>query len=279
MSLDEVERYQKLLEEWSWGSKPQGGNKGSGAPRPPDARPVSPTPAPGRTGPPSGVPLGAPLGAPYQTGAILCLSGRNVAIYKHPVPEKEYHLMLALFPDQQIKTQGVALEGHQVDELGLVPPEALERLQREMRWNRDLIVFHCYSLKDAERIPQQIAPPEAAATPLRTGPVPQQPPAPTAEPTPTPAPARTAGPPPAAEAPPSNGVMRRGQRLQVRFGDKSWFAVYWGRDDQGQVVAHQTNKVWSLMHLDLNRFGTDLMIDPNVDTQIIEEIEACLTGG
>jgi hypothetical protein len=193
------------------------------------------------------------------------------------VPEKEYHLMLALFPNHQLKTQGIALEGHQIDEIGCVPPEALDRLQREMRWSRDLLVFHCYSLRDAERIPQQIAPPPAAATPDRVTGDDSAPDNGNAAPPPAPAASAAARPAPA--EPKANGALRRGQRLQIQFGDKTWYAVYWGKDDQGQVVAHQTNRDWSLIHLDLERFGADLVVDPNIDTRIVEEIAAAFLAG
>ena len=149
MMIDEVERYQKILEDWSWSAKPKG-NKGS---QQPEGRSVPAQPA-GHV--------------QRQPGAILCLDGRTIAIYKQAAPEKEYHLMLALFPNNQVKTQGIALEGHQVDEIGSLPPDMMERLQRDLRWNRDLIVFHCYSYDDVEKIPAQMAPPDAAATPERS---------------------------------------------------------------------------------------------------------------
>jgi hypothetical protein len=49
---------------------------------------------------------------------------------------------------------------------------------------------------------------------------------------------------------------RRGQCLAIKFGKKgeAWDAIYWGRDQQGTVVAHDTNGHWTLMHLDLSRF-------------------------
>jgi hypothetical protein len=228
-------------------------------------------------------------------GAILSLNGRTLAIYKQPVPEKEYHLMLVMLPNGQIKTQGIALEGHQVSEIGCLPQMMMDRLQREMCWTRDMIVFHCYSFDDVERIPTNLTSTVPVLTPVPTErPVSSQPayvpstpvvqPAPIPTPPPQPAPTYQAPPQPAAPQPapaapeePQPTVLRRGQRLQVRFGDRSWHAVYWGKDDQGQVIAHKTNRDWSLMHLDLDRFSTDLMFDPVVDYAVISEIEACLT--
>jgi hypothetical protein len=207
----------------------------------------------------------------YQPGALLCLNGRTVAIYKQAVPEKEYHLVMVMAPNFAIKTQGIALEGYQVEEVGCLSPEIFERVQREMRWTRDLLVFHCYSYEDVEKLPQHLISPSPAA-PVIAAPVR---PVPASDVVSESQLATDEDEDEDEDEAPGNS-MRRGQRIRVRFGDKAWSAVYWGRDDQGPVVAHKTHKHWSLMHLDLDRFGADLNMDPNVDSQVIAEIEKSL---
>lgn len=248
MNDEEIDRYQRILEDWT-----PSGKKPPTPPRmtQPEREPVQPAAPPGPTG---------RAGAPYREGAILCLNQRTVAIYNRPIPEKEYHLMQVLHPGNRVKMQGIAVEGYAVEELGCLPPEHLKRLQSEMRWDRDLIAFHCYSYEDVEKLPQQAAAPaEGGGGTSETRPAQSAP----------------AGAAPAAEAS-SNGRLHRGQRVTVQFGDKMWEAVYWGKDDQGEVVAHQTNRVWSLMHLDLHRFGSGLEVDPEIDVSLVKEIEQSL---
>lgn len=268
MAIDEVERYQKLLEDWTWSNK-------TAAPKAAPSRPESTQPTqPAYQQPSAEIQSIQPVqpsrqAAPgvYQPGALLCLNGRMVAVYKQAVPEKEYHLVMVMGPNSTVKTQGIALEGYQVEEIGCLSPEIFERLQQEMRWNRDLLVFHCYSYEDVEKLPQQVVP--ATTQVAQQG-------RPAETPSATPQRREEATPEPEPEEAPTVGTLRRGHCVNVRFGDKSWSAIYWGRDDQGQVVAHKTHKQWSLMHLDLDRFGADLNIDPTIDPKVIAEIEGSL---
>ena len=252
---EEVERYQKLLADWK--------------PAPPAKKPMSraatvpPTSyaasqfASSFKGSSSGSGKAVAESASYSPGAILRLNQREIVIYRRPAPEKEYHLVMVLHPNGAVKVQGVVLEGHEVEELGSLPPAWLERLQNEMRWERDLIVFHCYRYEDVAKIPafdgseeireddQPVTQTrEAEQTPLRE-PKPEKP----------------------------NGSLRRGQRLQIKFGPNTWEAVYWGKDDQGQVIAHKTYERWSLMHLDLKRFMNGLVVESDADQELVQEIE------
>jgi hypothetical protein len=263
---DEVERYRRILEDWKPG------------PPPPKSRPQPAlmTAPPSPATPSNGASLTRPnyngngsAGAEYSAGAILLLNQRTLAIYRKAVPEKGYHLVLALCPNHAVKAQGIALEGYQIEELGSLAPAWLERLLSEMRWERDLIVFHCYRYEDVARIPavdHVEEPGNSIPAPVQwTQPVmPAQPPAP--EPS-APAPAEK-----------TNGQLRRGQRLQIQFGAKAWDAVYWGKDDQGQVIAHRTYENWSLMHLDLARFQNGLVVHPEVEPGLIKEIEDALVS-
>ena len=259
MENEDVDRYEKLLKDWRPG-RPRGPGPAKPSDRPlrddmfrPDSGDMY---RPGAQGSDA---QANPRSAAYNPGSILRLQDRTVVIYKQPVPEKGYHLVYTLIPGGTLKLQGVALEGYQVEEIGSIGQPQFDQLQQAMVWTRDLLVFHCYRYEDVDRIPQRPEVPETGAEP---------------------GPAATAASP--APSSPSNGrqsaeakvePLRRGQRLQVRFGAKSWDAVYWGQDSQGHVVAHQTFNKWALMHLELDRFGGNVQIDPTVDEEVIGQIE------
>lgn len=276
---DDVDRYERLLSDWK--------------PAPPSKRrsgPSSLTTAHSESITPVNEEFREPVQQATQgplfhaPGAILCLNGRTLVVFRQSVPEKGYDLVYTLLPGGNVKLQGVALGGHSVQEIGSIGQPYFDQLQNTMRWNRDLIVFHCYRYEDVAIIPSaptgvESAPsgsPEpqpikvSAANPSYTQPTPQ--PQPAAQPAYQPPP-----PPPVPEDPRKS--LKRGQRIQVRFGQKAWDAVYWGQDDQGQVVAHQTYNNWSLMHLDLDRFSeSNMIIDPSIDEAIVRVIEQNLNG-
>ncbi|MCE5231442.1 hypothetical protein LLG95_17840 [bacterium] len=217
----------------------------------------------------------------HAPGAILALGEHTLAIFKQSVPDKGYDLVYTLLPGGMVKLQGVALNGHSVQEIGTIGQPYFDQLQSQMRWNRDLIVFHCYRYEDVAKIP---AAPGAVESVPASGPEPQPVRVSTANPSyttaaqPSPQQAYQPAPPPPPEDPRKS--LKRGQRIQVRFGHKAWDAVYWGQDDQGQVVAHQTYNNWSLMHLDLDRFAdSNVLIDPNADEGLIHTIEQSLNNG
>jgi hypothetical protein len=270
---DDVDRYERLLSDWRPGPPPR---RRSGPAHLTTAHNDAITPereemyeAPQPSHP-----------AIHAPGSILCLGEHTLAIFKQSVPAKGYDLVNTLLPSGMMKMQGVALNGHAVQEIGAIGQPYLDQLQSQMRWNRDLIVFHCYRYEDVARIP---AAPTAAESAPMAGPEPQ--PVRVAPSNPTYAPSQTAAPQPAYQPvpppPPEDPrkSLKRGQRIQVRFGHKAWDAVYWGQDDQGQVVAHQTYNNWSLMHLDLDRFAdSNVLIDPNIDDALTRTIEESLNS-
>jgi hypothetical protein len=221
-----------------------------------DADASSPRPAP--TGPvvappqPAQAPQSpAPRGGLPEPGAILRLGTGEVAIYHRDVPNKNYQVVLVLNPDGTLSPEGVALsEGPKFDRIGLVPNEQLEFLLRTLTWNRDHIVFHLDSFTYAHliihptaRVSQPAPAPQPQISRSAEWPSPSQ-----EAPTESRAPVAKAAEPP-------RGKMQRGQRFRISFSkDKEWEAVFWCEDEQGPVVAHKTQGVWSLMHLDLGRF-------------------------
>lgn len=194
-------------------------------------------------------------------GSILWLNRRAVAIYKMAVPEKGYTVVLVPGPHGMLKTQGLELQNYQVEEIGLLTPKYFDKLQLEMRWNRDLIIFHCYSVEDAEKVQlpncevcphfEEKAKAEAA---------------------------HAAAPKAAAPHPPAapDRSLRRGQRLQIMMGGKSWNAVYWGKDDGGHVVAHNTVGAWALMRFNLDQYAATMRVEPEPDAELLRQIEAAL---
>lgn len=263
---EEVDRYEKLLNDWRPGA-PAGKRRSSVGLTTAHNESITPI---------HEEPVDYRVPAVHAPGAILSLGEHTLVIYKQSVPDKGYDLVYTLLPGGTMKLQGVALSGHAAQEIGSIGQPYFDQLQTTMHWNRDLIVFHCYRYEDVAKIP---AAPSAApdATPQPSKPEPQ--PVRTAAPQPAyqPTIATQPVPPPPPEDPRKN--LKRGQRIQVRFGQKAWDAVYWGQDDQGQVVAHQTYNNWSLMHLDLDRFsGSNMMVDPNIDEQLVRTIEQGLNG-
>ena len=197
--------------------------------------------------------------------------------------------MHLLGPNGGVKTQGIALEGYTVDEVGSLSAPALRDLLRKMRWTRDMIVFHCYSYEDVLKLPA-MDPATKKDAPIMQEAEAQEPlaqqqtevPPPCAAPSSTPVLTQAATEPPPSQtdtAIPSkdessgNGALRRGQHLKIKFGDKLWEAIYWGHDNKGHVVAHRTCDQWSLMHLDIERFGHDMTAVEEVNMGLLKQIE------
>lgn len=229
-------------------------------------------------------------GVLFTPGAILSIGQHLMGIYRAAVPERGFHMMLMLNPGGVVRVQGVDLERYEVEEVGVLPPRFFDQLQAQMTWDRDLIVFHCYSYEDTAKVPSmehhvihggEHHPPSAPVH------APAPPPAPEAAPVthhaPSPRPEHTPEPePPAAQThhvhitPPSHNGLHRGQRLQFVVGDKTWQAVYWGKDDAGHVIAHKTYEDWDLMHMDLDRYTSSLNADPEPDPALVKSIEDSL---
>ena len=213
---------------------------------------------------------------PHSPGAILLIQGHSLVIYKQAMADKGYHLVYLLAPAGKVKLQGVALDNVPLEELGCLGEAQFEQLQRLQQWSRDVLVFHFYRYEDVDRIPASLGQ-GASLPPVHPSP---------AQDSSAPAHSRQGGngyhapaaPPPPPEPPAGPAPLRRGQRLRIQMGPKSWDAVYWGHDDEGHVVAHLTYNTWSLMHLDLERFGSSMSVDPHPDPALTAKIEAGLSA-
>lgn len=76
---------------------------------------------------------------------------------------------------------------------------------------------------------------------------------------------------------PPKTLLERGRVLRISVGPgKVWEAVYWTSDEMGPIVAHNTNREWSLMHLDLSRFKDALEYGELLSEEKLDEIEQSL---
>jgi hypothetical protein len=55
-----------------------------------------------------------------------------------------------------------------------------------------------------------------------------------------------------------------------------WEAVYWTSDELGPILAHDTNREWSLIHMDLSRFKDAIEYGELLSEEELEEIEQSL---
>lgn len=247
----EIEDYRKMLEGWK--PKPPAPRQSPllSSIRPPTSHDTKPIKRP----------------SPYMTGSILLLDDDIVIIYQKPTEEKNIHQVAALTSDHGIQIINALFENSKITQLGQLDDAWLKRMLREKRWNRDLLVFHCNRFEDCVLIP----PADHMKLPMSVD-ISEEQPRPSA-----PHHEETIDTSPSLDGP-LNALLKRGQHIHVRFGANEWHAVYWGRDDQGSVVAHKTYASWELMHLDLNRFGTGLVINPEIDPDIVRQIEEDITS-
>ncbi len=268
---EEIDRYKRLLDEWN-GSGRGGANKTP----PPRTGPV-PTPTHAMDGAESAgrAKLSRPgamePGAKFPSGTILSLDDEELVIYRRPVSGQPLDMVYSLLFDGTVKIEAVELGKHRLEDLGRLSESAEKIIQGKLRWNRALIAPGFKNREDAERIP------DPGGT-INQTPIPTSTPPPTATPTPRrdgpQAPGMTRG-ESVARATPTPGSdikIRRGQKIKLKFGDKTWEAVYWGRDQKGPVVAHNTHRHWSLMHLDLQRFKESMIADAEPDPVLVDEI-------
>lgn len=197
----------------------------------------------------------------FPVGTILRFEDESIGVFKDARADKDYEIVYQLRPDGTAVAEGMELASYEVRVIGRLPPEFVLRLQRRQRWLRDEIVFHLDSFDYCAFIPavetsssaSKPAPalPQAPASPLQGASF-----------------ATLAPPTPAAPK------LEPGRQVQVSFGPaKQWAAVYWGEDDMGPLVVHQSSGRWALMHLDLNRFADSIVIGDFVDDETRAQIE------
>ena len=186
----------------------------------------------------------------FPCGALVVWNDGELAIYKEHREEKGYDVVYVAESGGTLVPKGVCLFAYGPRVVGRLSEPILRWMERCMRWDRNAFVAHFHNPTEADKVPV-----------LREAPSPGEP----------------EFPPPPAE-PVETGPFVRGRTFTITMGDHRWHAVYWGRDTIGTLVAHNTNRVWTLMHLDLDRFGADLQLGDVLPAGAVAEIERAVNG-
>ncbi len=230
-------------------SKPADTAKESPPVKPEDTEQIAPSP------PPSSPPVEshpAPSVSPVQPGGIVKLDDGTVGIFEQEIPDKEYDIVLMVKPDGTLEPKGVSLYAYQWQQIGSVPDDLLAQMIRRMRWERDALIYHLDHYEYAKLIPNQKA---SSQKPEQVPPL------------------TTASRANSQVESARGHTLQRGRVISIATGDKTWDAVYWGSNNMGAIVAHNTHKTWSLMHLDLKRFKGSLEYGELIDSETIRKIE------
>ncbi|NUP89507.1 MAG: hypothetical protein HUU25_06775 [Candidatus Sumerlaeia bacterium] len=185
----------------------------------------------------------------YSYGDIVLLGEEDLAIFNRFIPEKEYDVVYMLQRDGSLAPKGIPLAAHGARVIGRLPAQMTRTTCQQMAWDRDMIVFHLYEYGDTARVPHPTVARnhEGKAVTVHH----------------------------ASESPEreSANPLRRGRRFAVMFGERRWEAIYWGHDDQGALVAHNTTGEWGLMHLDLRRFEGSIKFLEMLSAGELAEVE------
>lgn len=199
-------------------------------------------------------------------GTILLFEDGTVGVFKEENPVKEYDIVYVLNKSGHISPQGMPLDTYDVEPIGRLSQGVFEQLVKSGRWERDMMVFHLLKYKDHVHIPpitnedEPIGPPSGDRVTKMSvrnfeGEESQR--------------AQVEGEKPAFE---------RGRRLTIEFGPQKWEAVYWGKDELGHVVAHNTHDKWALMHLDLGRFKDSITLGDFASEEEMKSMERDFTA-
>jgi hypothetical protein len=201
----------------------------------------------------------------FLPGTILVFEDGLVGVFKEKNARKEYEIIYQLAPTGKAIPQGLPLNSYTVEPIGRLTTQLLETLCNTGRWERDLIIFHLLKYKDRVHIPAitDISPdsePISQSEHLSQVSIQRLP----------------------AEMfrsdfkgdEPEKPALVRGREMTIEFGpSQRWKAVYWGKDEMGHVVAHNTHDEWTLMHLDLNRFRDSVVFGNVVGNETIRQME------
>ncbi|MCX7625423.1 MAG: hypothetical protein N2Z21_04350 [Candidatus Sumerlaeaceae bacterium] len=284
---DEPPEFSSLeeLEQTGWDGTPRPWEHKRKSP----AQPSQPKAAP----PPSYVPPPAHQQEELVPGIIMRFDDGSIAIYKDAVSGKDYALFYFLEPNGVLVPQGIFLDQYESQRIGQLPPDLFEAMIRMRRWDRDAVIYHLDRFEFAGHIraisaaqPMRVEGGEQY-TPLHERQVPRQPSstvsASQTAPFPVPQerpPEQTQAPPivePELPPPPPRSPLERGRVIRISVGPgKVWEAVYWTSDELGPIVAHDTNREWSLMHLDLSRFKDAIEYGEILSEEELKQIEESL---
>lgn len=184
----------------------------------------------------------------FPKGTLVLWDGDRLGIYVEHQEDKGYDLLFVVESGGKLQPKGVCLFAYDPIRVGMLSDGIYQWMSKTMQWNRDAIMYHLEDPSIASRIP-------ALDDPGANG-----------------------GPAPGTNNPNNGGKLVRGQKFTIKMGDHLWRGVYWGRDQIGSVVAHDTNREWSLMHLDLARFASSLQLGEMMPPKQIDEIESAVNS-
>jgi len=184
----------------------------------------------------------------FPPGTLVVWDNSQLAIYKEHLENKGYDLLYVVEPDGRLEPKGVCLFAYEHKRVGQLSEGILNWMERNMRWEREALLYHFDNPAEAQNL--------AAFKTQR---------------------ARATRPSPAADGEsPEDRMLVRGRTFTINFGERQWSGIYWGRDKLGTIVAHNTNRTWNLMHLDLKRFGSSIAFGDVLPDEQIREIEKAL---
>lgn len=187
----------------------------------------------------------------FPPGTLVLWDGSQLGIYKGYLEKKGYDLVYVVEKGGVLQPRGICLFAYEPQRLGMLSEGIFRWMEQTMHWDREALVVHFINPEDINRVP------------VLSRPGPERP---------------SETPSERAAAAKSDGRFVRGRTFTISVGRHKWHAVFWGRNTIGPIVAHHTNRVWSLMHLDLDRFGSSVEFGDVLPSKKILEIEAAVNG-
>ncbi|MCX7045990.1 MAG: hypothetical protein NTX50_10965 [Candidatus Sumerlaeota bacterium] len=210
--------------------------------------------------------------AQTQLGDILWLDDGTVVVYRQPVPNQQKEYAYQLAEKGALEVRSLVLAHYHPRLLGRLNSDLLRLFIRDKHWVRDAVLYHLDHWSFGRYLPS------SNGSHLNEEPAPDAP-APDAQ-----EPAlnfaaegalRAANediPAALQDNPNAPPTLRRGVQVTIRHGVHAWEAVYWGRNDKGDIVAHRTAQFWQLAHVDLKHFGDQVEIGAVLSEQEINDI-------
>ena len=208
----------------------------------PAVEPAPEAPAADETGEPE---------ATFPCGALVLWDRNRLGIYKEHVESKAYDLVYVVESGGRLAPKGICLFAYDPQCVGLLSKGIFHWMEDTMRWERDALVHHFQNPDRIKDVPVLNEPPPATAPEVERE---------------------------KAEDSVCGERLVRGRTFTITVGKHQWHGVYWGRNHIGTLVAHNTNRVWNLMHLDLRRFGASVRLGDLLPDEQIREIEMALDG-
>lgn len=203
----------------------------------------------------------------FIPGTMIVLEDGTMGVFKETNAVKEYDIVYLLRENGRVNPQGIPLQNYEVTPVGRLTGPVFDQMIASGKWERDVIVFHLLKLKDRAHIPAHN--PDAQSVPSQSS-------SGFSSETVSLAGFRRSSEDKAGEVPnDAKPPLTRGRKLTISFGGaQRWESVYWGKDELGHVVAHNTHDAWALMHLDLGRFKDTIQFGEIVGNDVLRKMES-----